>query len=94
MAAGTGRHPALTLGERVLATVLHRRFGLPQVVIAELSGVTLMTANRAIRQISPLLDQAGHVATPAATRLYSVAELTAFAINAGVTATPKIKSAC
>jgi hypothetical protein len=93
VAAGTGRHPALTLAERVLATVLHRRFGLPQIAIAELFGVTLMTANRAIRQIGPLLDQAGHVITPAAKRLYSVAELTAFAANAGVITTSKIKSA-
>jgi hypothetical protein len=94
VAAGTGRHPALTLAERVLATVLHHRFGMPQIAIAELFGVTLMTANRAIRQIDPLLDQVGQVITPATKRLYSVAELTAFVTTTGIITTPKIESAC
>lgn len=34
---GAGRKPALTLADRVAATLLHHRFGLPQTVIAELS---------------------------------------------------------
>lgn len=81
--ARPGRTPALILADRVAATLLHYRFGLPQTVIAELFGVTLMTANRAIRQINSLLDQAGHTITPAATRLRSVAELTEFAVRSG-----------
>jgi hypothetical protein len=69
VAEGTGRKPSLTLADRVAATLLHYRFGLPQTVIAELFGVTLMTANRAIRQLNPLLEQAGHTLTPASTRI-------------------------
>lgn len=52
-----------------------------------------MTANRAVRQINPLLEQAGHNVTPAATRLRSVAELTEFATNAGAPI-PTVKPAC
>jgi hypothetical protein len=92
-AAGTGRHPRLTLSERLLITVLHQRLGLPQAVLAELFPVTLMTANRAIRQIRPLLDQAGYTITPVGKRLYSAADLTAYAISTG--ALPQeINSAC
>jgi hypothetical protein len=59
VATGAGRHPVLTVTERVLATLLHHRFGLPEAVIAQLFDVTLMTVNRAIRQIEPLLEQVG-----------------------------------
>jgi hypothetical protein len=72
---------------------LDHRLGLPQAVLAELFPVTLMTANRAIRQIRPLLDQAGYTITPAGKRLYSAADLTAYAISTG--ALPQqINSAC
>jgi hypothetical protein len=81
VAAGTGRHSSLTLPERLLITVLHHRLGLPQAVLADLFKVTLMTANRAIRQIRPLLEQAGYTITPAHKRLYSAADLTAYAIS-------------
>jgi transposase len=93
VAAGTGRPASLTLRERLLITVLHHRLGVPQAVLAELFKVTLMTANRAIRQIRPLLEQTGHTITPARKRLYTAADLTAYAISS--TAVPdEIKSAC
>jgi transposase len=81
VAAGTGRHPCLTLTERLLITVLNHRLGLPQAVLADLFQVTLMTANRAIRQIRPLLDQAGYTITPIQKRLYSAADLIAYAFE-------------
>lgn len=94
VAPGTGRHPALTLTDRVLITVLHQRFRLPQAVLAELFQVTHMTANRAIRQIRPLLDQIGHTITPTEQHLYSVTDLTAYAARAGIISPPQAKTAC
>jgi len=38
-APGTGRRPVLTLADRLLATALHQRLGLPQVAIAVLFAV-------------------------------------------------------
>ncbi|MEV1174574.1 ISAzo13 family transposase [Nonomuraea sp. NPDC049784] len=93
VAAGTGRHPALTLPERLLITILHHRLGLPQAVLADLFKVTLMTANRAIRQIRPLLEQAGYAIPPTHQRLYTAADLTAYALSTGATPN-KINSAC
>jgi hypothetical protein len=93
VAPGTGRRPSLTLPERLMITVLHHRLGLPQAVLADQFQVTLMTANRAIRQIRPLLDQTGHTITPARKRLHTAADLTAYAISTGAI-TPKTNSAC
>jgi hypothetical protein len=42
-----------------------------------------MTANRAIRQIQPLLDQTSHTITPAHKRLHIAADLMASAISTG-----------
>ena len=83
VAAGTGRHPRLALPERLVITVLHQRLGLPQAVLADLFQVTLMTANRAIRQIQPLLDRAGYTITPTQKRLYSASDLAAYALSTG-----------
>jgi hypothetical protein len=94
VAPGTGRHPALTLADRVLITVLHQRLSLSQAALAELFQVTPMTANRAIRQIRPLLDQIGHTITPTEKRLYSVADLTTFSARTGIISLPKTRSAC
>jgi transcriptional antiterminator len=71
-----------------VATILHERLHLPQPVIAELFNVTTMTVNRAIRQIRPLLHQVNHVIEPIDKRLYSTADLRAFATSAGVTTPP------
>jgi hypothetical protein len=45
---GPGRRPRLTLADRLLATVLDRRFSMPQPVIADLFGVKRMTINNAV----------------------------------------------
>lgn len=52
-----------------------------------------MTANRAIRQIRPLLEQVGYTITPAPKRLYSAADLITYAMSTGAV-TNKINSAC
>ncbi|MEV8639458.1 ISAzo13 family transposase [Streptosporangium sp. NPDC051023] len=93
VAAGTGRHPCLTLTERLLITVLHHRLGLPQAVLADLFQVTLMTANRAIRQIRPLLKQVDYIITPIQKRLYTAADLTAYALSTDAFPS-EINSAC
>ncbi|GAA1007904.1 hypothetical protein Aple_044230 [Acrocarpospora pleiomorpha] len=76
----------------MLITVLHRRLGQPQAVLADLFHTTLMTANRAIRQIQPLLDQADYAITPNSKRLYTAADLTTYVISTG--AIHKINTAC
>ena len=65
--SGAGRRPALTLADRLLATVLHHRHALPQVAVAALFSVRPETINRRIRDTRDLLDQAGHTIEPAAT---------------------------
>jgi hypothetical protein len=89
-----GRKPILTLADRVLITVLHQRFSLPQTVIAGLFEVTHMTINRAVRKFGPLLNHVGHHTHPAAIQLYSAADLATLAGTAGISTTPKIKAAC
>jgi len=59
-APGPGRRPALTLADRLLATILHHRLGLPQVAIAALLGVRSETVSKRIRDVRQLLAQAGH----------------------------------
>ena len=46
-APGTGRRPALTLADRLLAAILHYRLALPQVAIAALFGVRPETSTSA-----------------------------------------------
>ncbi len=74
-APGTGRRPVLTLADRLLATTLHQRLALPQVVIAALFTVRPETINRRIRDIRQLLDQAGHAIQPGPYRLASLDDL-------------------
>jgi hypothetical protein len=67
----------ITDAERVLATVLHRRGLGTQDTLAELFEVSRRTIGGVLREVAPLLDQHGYVATPAATRFTSAAELLA-----------------
>jgi Rhodopirellula transposase DDE domain len=88
-----GHPPALTVEEKILATILRARFGLPQRVLAELFGVVTDTISRAERQIKPLLQQHNHTITPAPTKLRNLTELTTYAAAHGITLTPS-KAAC
>ena len=89
-----GGHPAaLTLAEKTLVTIMRQRLGVPQPVLAELSGVAKGTIATAERQIKPLLKRAGHTIEPATTPLTTLADLTAYATSQGITLTPKTKPA-
>ncbi len=89
-----GGHPqALTLAEKTLVTILRQRLAVPKPVLAELFGVSTGTIATAQRQITPLLEQAGHKIKPATTRLTTLADLTAYASAQGITLTPKTKPA-
>jgi hypothetical protein len=89
-----GGHPqALTLAEKTLVTILRQRLAVPKPVLAELFGVSTGTIATAQRQITPLLERAGHKIKPATTRLTTLADLTAYASAQGITLTPKTKPA-
>lgn len=51
----------LTLADRLLATILHQRLGLPQSALAALFAVRRETISRHIGQTRRLLQQAGYV---------------------------------
>jgi hypothetical protein len=89
-----GGHPAaLSLAEKALVTIMRQRLEVPRTVLAELFGVSTGTIATAERQIRPLLEGAGHTAGPAAARLTTMNDLTAYAASQGITLTPKIKPA-
>jgi hypothetical protein len=67
----------ITDAERVLATVLHRRSLGTHDTLAELFEVSRRTIGGVLREVGPLLDQHGYVATPTATRFVTAAELLA-----------------
>lgn len=93
-ASGTGRRPVLTLADRLLASILHYRLGLPQVAIATLFTVRPETINKRIRDIRQLLPAAGHTIHPTEQRLTTLDDLYHFATHAEITIPPMIKSAC
>ena len=93
-APGTGRRPALTLADRLLAAILHYRLALPQVAIAALFGVRPETVNKRIRDIRQLLDQAGHTIQPSPHRLASLDDLYKLARSTDIAIQPEIKTAC
>jgi hypothetical protein len=83
-APGPGRRPALTLADRLLATILHHRLGLPQVAIAALLGVRPETVSKRIRDVRQLLEQAGHNIHTHPNRLASLDDLYDLARSTGV----------
>jgi hypothetical protein len=94
IAPGVGRRPVLTLADRLLATILHQRLGLPQVTVAALFSVRPETINRRIRDLRQLLDQAGHAIQPGPYRLASLDELYSPGIAEGIALPAEIKTAC
>ncbi|GGJ67393.1 ISAzo13 family transposase [Streptomyces brasiliensis] len=89
----TGRRPVLTLADRLLATLLHYRLGLPQVAVATLFNVHAGTINRRIRDIRNLLETAGHTIQPAEPQLASLADLYELTRTAGIPYPTEIKTA-
>jgi transposase len=94
-APGAGPPPKLTLADRVLATLLHQHLALPYPLLAQLLGVNRTTISRAIQQTRPLLDQHGlATAGPPATRLHTLAGISAYAASHGIMPQPEPKAAC
>ncbi len=83
----------MTLAEKTLVTIMRQRLAVPRPVLAGLFGVSNGTIATAERQIKPLLKRAGHRIEPAATRLTTLADLTAYGSAHGITLTPKTKPA-
>jgi Rhodopirellula transposase DDE domain/Helix-turn-helix of DDE superfamily endonuclease len=80
-APGAGQKIKLADTDRVLATVLYLRKLCTQTVLAELFGVDRTIITKAVRDVSPLLHQHGHAATPSTARFPTPADLTAFLDN-------------
>jgi hypothetical protein len=93
-APGTGRRPVLTLADRLLATLIHQRLGLPQTAVAVLLSVRPETINRHIRQIRQLLQQAGHTIQPSPHQLANLDDLYNLATAEDISNPPEIKTAC
>jgi hypothetical protein len=60
----SGRPPVFPFPDRVVATVLHLRLGLPDDTLAYLLGTSRGTIRRALTEIRDLLDQHGHRIEP------------------------------
>ncbi|MGY0070564.1 helix-turn-helix domain-containing protein [Streptomyces sp. QTS137] len=58
-AAGAGRKQKLVFTDRLPATLVHLRLGLPHAALAELYGVDRSTISDAIREVRPLLASRG-----------------------------------
>jgi hypothetical protein len=73
----SGRPPTFPLGDRVLATVLHLRLGLPDNTLAHLLTTSRATIRRAINETRRLLDEHGTHITAAPTPPRSLVNLLA-----------------
>jgi hypothetical protein len=93
-APGTGRRPALTLADRLLAAILHHRLALPQAPIAALFSVRPETISRHICSIRQLLAQARHTIDPGPHRLTSLDDLCTLAATEGIAIPSQIRAAC
>jgi Rhodopirellula transposase DDE domain len=93
IAPGSGRRPKLTLPDRLAATLIHHRHGLPQKALAGLLGITPETLNRHIGDIRHLLHQAGHAIAPSPHQLTTLDDLRRYAAACGITIPAEIKTA-
>lgn len=93
-APGAGPPPRLTIADRVLATLLHQHLALPYPLLAQLLGVNRTTISRAVQQTRPLLARRGLAAGQPAARLYTLADISAYAARQGIMPRPESKSAC
>jgi Rhodopirellula transposase DDE domain/DDE_Tnp_1-associated len=72
-------HQKISNGERVLLAILYQRRLCTMDVLASLLGVCRSSIGNAIRETRPLLDQAGHLPTPATARYRTSNDLIAAA---------------
>jgi hypothetical protein len=92
----TPGRPKLTLADRVTATILHHRHGLPQRAIAALFQVRHELICRAIGDIRLLLRQTGHTIQPSPRQLTTLSDLYQHATAHGITreSPAQTKTAC
>ncbi|MER5549579.1 ISAzo13 family transposase [Streptomyces sp. NPDC002589] len=93
-APGGGRKAKLDLADRVLATVLHQRLGLPPTVLARLFTVSKDTIREATGEIRQLMDQHGHTPGPAAAHLTTLTGLHVYTTARGIALTTDTKPPC
>jgi hypothetical protein len=93
-APGAGRRPVLTLGDRLLATILHQRFALPHAAAAALFTVKPDTISTRIHEIRQLLDHAGHTTQPGPCQLASLDDLYNLAATQSIATPSQINTAC
>jgi len=93
-APGAGPPPRLTLADRVLATLLRQHLALSCPLLAQLLGVNRTTISRAVQETRPLLARHGLAAGQPAARLYTLADISAYAARQGIEPRPESKSAC
>jgi hypothetical protein len=93
-AAGAGPRTKLTNADRILATVLYMRKLCTQAVLGELFAVDRSRVTEAIRETRPLLQEHGHVITPATARFPAPADLIAFLAAEDAESAPQTKPAC
>jgi hypothetical protein len=74
-------HQKISNSERVLLAILYQRHLCTMDVLASLLGVCRSSIGNAIRETLPLLDQAGHVPTPAPARYRTDSDLLAAAAS-------------
>ena len=86
-AAGPGRRPELTLGDRVAITLIRQRFSLPTKHIATLFGVNQTTVNKTIRETQALLTKIKHTTEPT-THLNTLTDFTNYLTTTGITPAP------
>ena len=89
-----GPRPTLTLTDQILAVILHDRHHLPQAAIAALYQIRTETLSRNISGIRRLLPQTGHTIQPSPRKLTTLADLYAYATEAGITIPAELKTAC
>ncbi|WP_443045577.1 helix-turn-helix domain-containing protein [Streptomyces sp. NBC_00259] len=84
-AAGAGPKHDLVFADRVLATLVRLRTGLPHAALAELYGTARATVSRAIGEIRPLLAARGFaVLDRPGVRLRTLADVFAYAEAEGI----------
>jgi hypothetical protein len=85
-------HQKISNGERILLAILYQRHLCTMDVLASLLGVCRSSIGNAIRETTPLLDQAGHVPTPAPARYRTGNDLMAAAASSPAPTSPDTPS--
>jgi transposase len=90
----SGRPRVFPFPDRVVATVLHLRLGLPDDTLAHLLGTSRTTIRRALTEIRDLLDQHGHHIEPVTAPPDLPASIPPYVPRTGSDPENKAKEAC